>query len=1019
MYRMEDPKNEISSYEWESDLGRLICGNLVYLSEIVENVSDEYLDFKLSLCEKENNNFKLFESFYEPLIYYMYKNNIYPRIERCLRGRKTNHYDFSNCMITSNVKGSQNDKTSIDYKGSRCGNDGYQGNTGNENKDFGVKLEEEKNFNNYNENYDVDEEDEEDEDEEKDKYLFSYRVFMKSSNKALNDLFRFGKTPEININELFDFVLSLLYIGGFNISSFVMAIINMDNLIKKSNILICQHNWRPIFVISLIISDKLWDDNCVKSGDLSGIVGFISPRMIKYLELVFSVSSNWNFEFDLENIKKHISKILKKELNKKLMDKVISSGFYQSYCYEDLCETNTKTKIYDYKEEFENKESEIAISANRGFNASKTLMSSDLKKEFVANIDIGNHSYTQNQRTTPFNIRNTNQSEIVSSQNSSINNISLSSDNRMGMVQPQLPSRSLSFYRNAGIHPKIRNPISINTNNGVNVYNPNSMINIARNNKAINHNSNVAMYNFMRNSGSNPQLNSKQNVHNVINSNNKRLIDSNMQLPSKPVLFNNVNLNSNSTNQIIRGIYPRSMTPDNHILKKNGSKQGTRSPVLSPTNIERGRDNNNTIRMSSNPHSLFERRPSYSTLSHQQEKFESNGKGALGGGFLSSRNLNSIKRSSSENRGFNSNKIDIGNTFQPTLRRDGLFSYARNTVSSALTSITRTFGFSSNNRLNVNTTKNGGNLSNGNDADQENNKRVVQQTNQIRNVSVPPQINNHNIGDSAINPIQTNRNRSNDVLNLEKIPFNGINEMNNLLSRRSSSTERTLHFKRNGVGLNSMSNSQNISALNNNTKKTLVDADKSIFSNIWNTVTGKNMTSNNFVNNGGQVRSLSVGRPGGVSLQRPYRQLGLRTNNPSSIVTPQTSIPLSSRSDFPSLDPKTQMLNSTRVGMSGNASNINFAGLSNNRWGNFSYNNGNEKTVQRRSSSISTENRPSFVLNGAKESSLFSMSKIINPISNLLRSKDSSLSLSTNGSSIGENNNGFSINSLINAKLLR
>ncbi|KAK6588308.1 ppg3 [Cryptosporidium xiaoi] len=1007
MYRMEDPKNEISSYEWESDLGRLICGNLVYLSEIVENLSDEYLNFKLSPCEKGNDNFKLFECFYEPLIYYMYKNNIYPRIERCLRERKTNNYDFSNGRITSNVKESQNDKTSIDYKGSRCGNDGYQGHIGNENKDFGVKLEEEKNFDNYNENYDVDEEDE---DEEKDKYIFSYRIFMKSDNKALNDLFRFGKTPEININELFDFVLSLLYIGRFNISSFVMAIINMDNLIKKSNILVCQHNWRPIFVISLIISDKLWDDNCVKSGDLSGIVGFISPGMIKYLELVFSVSSNWNFEFDLKNIKNHISKILKKELNKKLMDKVISSGFYQSYCYEDLCETNTKTKIYDYKE-FENKESEIAISANRGFNASKTLMYSDLKKEFVTNIDIGNHSYNQNQRTTPFNVRNTNPSEIVSSQNSSINNISLSSDNRMGMVQPQLPSRSLSFYRNAGIHPKIKNQISLNTNNGLNVYNPNSMINIGLNNKAINHNSNVTLYNFMRNSGSNPQL----------NSNNRKLIDSNIQLSSKPVLFNNVNLNSNITNQIIRGgIYPRSMTPDNHILKKNEIKQRTRSPVLSPMNIERGRVNNNTIRMSSNPHSSFERRASYSTLSHQQEKFESNGKGALGGGFLSSRNLNSIKRSSSENRGFNSNKIDIGNAFQPTLGRDGLFSYARNTVSSALTSITRTFGFSSNNRLNVNATENGNNLSNASDADQENNKRVVQQqTNQIRNVSVPPQVNNHNIGDSVINPIQTNRNRSNDVLNLEKIPLNGINEMNNLLSRRSSSTERTLHFKRNGVGLNSMPNSQSISALNNNTKKTLLDSDKSIFSNIWNTVTGKNITSNNVANSGGQVRSLSVGRPGGGSIQRPYRQLGFRTNNPASIVTPQTSTPLSSRSDLPSLDPKTQILNSTRVGMSGNACNINFGGLSNSRWGNFSYNHGNEKTVQRRSSSISTENRPSFVLNGAKESSVFSMSKIINPISNLLRSKDSSLSLSTNGSSIGENNNGFSINSLINAKFSR
>ncbi|KAH8739794.1 ppg3 protein [Cryptosporidium ryanae] len=1010
MYRIVDPKNEISSYEWENDLGKLICGNLVYLNELVKNLSDDYLDLKLSLVNKENeDDFKLFESFYEPLIYYMYKNKINPLVERCKNDKDATFCDFGN-NVTGGVRGRQSERIdSRKNKGNRLGEDGsLEEYIGDENKRLGVNLKKE--FN------DLGEDDSGDElDEDRKKYVFFHQLFMKSGNKKSVDLFRFGKTPDVNINDLFDFVLSLLYVGGFSISSFVMAIINMDNLVKKTNLLVCQHNWRPIFVISLIISDKLWDDNCVKSGDLSKIVGFISPRMIKYLEFVFSVSSGWSFEFNLENIKNHISKILKKDLSKKLMDKVINSGFYQSYCYEDLCELNTKTETFDIKKELENEKSEISTPLDGDFNAGPTLrsntstnlMSNCLKKEFVVNTGIGTYGHTQAQRRTPFNIQNINSFGTTLNQNNNINSILLrGGDNRM--IQTLLPSRSLSFHRNNSLHPRIGDPISTNTNSGMNVYNLNSMINIGgsnlnplnkrhffsplnnNNNKVASHTSNVSIHNFMRNPSPNPQLSSNQNVSNVIGPNNK-LQNSNLKLSSKNMLFDN---------NIVVGIHPRSITPDNHITRKDEDKQKTKSPILSPQSIERGRDER-TTKMNSNPHSLLERKVSCSK-SQQQGRSEFNGKGVLGGGFLSSRSANLIKRSSSENRGFVSNKVDIGSAFQPAVKRDGLFSYARNTVSSALTSITRTLGISSSAELDVNSTQNVGNFSNYTDIKQDNNKRVVQKQNsQVRNVSVPPQISDNNIGEPTMNPIQTNRTASNNMMNFGGIHFNARNETkNNFLPQRALSTERTSYLKTNQVAFNPITNLQNISSLSNNTVRPAKSSDKSIFSNIWGTVTGKNNSANT-ESNGGQVRSFSIQRSGGGSLQGPHQQLGLTTNN----------IPF--RFGFPLFEQKNQMLNSSRARISDNN------GLVDSRHGNIGHYRDSGKTIQR-SSSRSAENRPSLTLNGERDSSLFSMNKIINPISNLLKSRDSSLQPGITGRSIArENRNGFSINSLMSSRFLR
>lgn len=273
MAELEDSLNEISSHEWESNLAKIICGSLVSLNELIEDISDEDLREKLS----DRGRFCIFECFFEPLLYYKNKHNLPLNMPRLSES-------------------------------------------------------------------------------EEDEYILENPLYSESENRDLNELFRFGKTPKVSIQELFGFVLSVLHFGGFNVSSLVVSVINMACFAKNTRIPICQHNWRPIFVVSLLISDKLWDDSSAKTGDLARTIGFISPKALKYLELIFCEELDWKITFKLDTMKRFISEIVdSKLLDSALIETVISSETYQSYCYEGINDQSTAKCEASSAERLENK----------------------------------------------------------------------------------------------------------------------------------------------------------------------------------------------------------------------------------------------------------------------------------------------------------------------------------------------------------------------------------------------------------------------------------------------------------------------------------------------------------------------------------------------------------------------------------------------------------------------------------------------------------------------------------------
>ncbi|KAL7065976.1 hypothetical protein ACR3K2_35820 [Cryptosporidium serpentis] len=251
-------EEQINTYEWESNIAKIICGSLLYLSREVENINNEDLEARIQDAEC----LTLFETFFEPLIFNKYINKISPF-------KQSNNSDSEDSEIENG-------------------------------------------------------------------FVLQSEIISSQKSKSLNELLTFGKTPFSETSDIFDFVLNILYVGRFNVGSFVMSIMNIKLFCEFTGVPLCQYTWRPIFITSLVLSDKMWDDKCAKTGDIAKILGFLSPCNLTYMELLFAVSINWNFLIALEPIKKHITFIMHLTENTTFLNKVLSSKFYQLYYNEGI-----------------------------------------------------------------------------------------------------------------------------------------------------------------------------------------------------------------------------------------------------------------------------------------------------------------------------------------------------------------------------------------------------------------------------------------------------------------------------------------------------------------------------------------------------------------------------------------------------------------------------------------------------------------------------------------------------------
>jgi hypothetical protein len=65
--------------------------------------------------------------------------------------------------------------------------------------------------------------------------------------------------------------------------------IYIDRIIALTGLSLQNTNWRPLIFISLMMSQKIWDDRYLSNGDFSSIYPFFEKDDLNLLEIKFFV----------------------------------------------------------------------------------------------------------------------------------------------------------------------------------------------------------------------------------------------------------------------------------------------------------------------------------------------------------------------------------------------------------------------------------------------------------------------------------------------------------------------------------------------------------------------------------------------------------------------------------------------------------------------------------------------------------------------------------------------------------
>ena len=116
--------------------------------------------------------------------------------------------------------------------------------------------------------------------------LFSEVQYHRNKDLRLHKIFA-ESLEDSSCLHVTSFILSLLHQGMFSINTFIAGIIYLSRFKESTEVSLHTSNWRPLFIISLIVADKVWEDRPVKNSCISKLFPVLSNEEINILEHFF------------------------------------------------------------------------------------------------------------------------------------------------------------------------------------------------------------------------------------------------------------------------------------------------------------------------------------------------------------------------------------------------------------------------------------------------------------------------------------------------------------------------------------------------------------------------------------------------------------------------------------------------------------------------------------------------------------------------------------------------------------
>lgn len=161
--------------------------------------------------------------------------------------------------------------------------------------------------------------------------LFNELSFHKkdSLNKIFTDSVHDSSAVHVG-----SFVSSILHQGIFSVSAMVASVIYLSRFKEVSHITLHAWTWRPLFLTTLLIADKAWEDKPVRNSSLAKLFPVLTNLELNKLENVFLRVLSFNVVIKPELFTTFCEKLLNEKVDQEIVKAVVASEYGQGLTRE-------------------------------------------------------------------------------------------------------------------------------------------------------------------------------------------------------------------------------------------------------------------------------------------------------------------------------------------------------------------------------------------------------------------------------------------------------------------------------------------------------------------------------------------------------------------------------------------------------------------------------------------------------------------------------------------------------------
>ncbi|KAF4689322.1 hypothetical protein FOZ60_001734 [Perkinsus olseni] len=130
------------------------------------------------------------------------------------------------------------------------------------------------------------------------------------------------------------FILSILHQGLFSVSAFIVSIIYLSRFKEATQISLHASTWRPLFLTSLLIADKMWEDKPVRNSSLAKLFPVLSNAELNRMENKFLLKIRFNVQVKSDLFTSFCEKLLQENISTEI-SRCVSGSEYAAAFAED------------------------------------------------------------------------------------------------------------------------------------------------------------------------------------------------------------------------------------------------------------------------------------------------------------------------------------------------------------------------------------------------------------------------------------------------------------------------------------------------------------------------------------------------------------------------------------------------------------------------------------------------------------------------------------------------------------